>query len=120
MKTAICYYSRHHGNTRKVLETMARDKDIDRIDVTSRAAGLKTDIPALWLSLKAEETPLPAEILAALTVKCIPREVFERCREEAAGIWVDGKTRKWYYALPVIALWAVLLGLLGRTFLRLL
>ena len=87
MKTVICYYSRHHGNTRKVLETMARDKDIDRIDVTSRAAGLKTDIPALWLSLKAEETPLPAKILAALTV---------------------------------IALWAVLLGLLGRTFLRLL
>ncbi len=24
MKTAICYYSRHHGNTRQVLEAMAR------------------------------------------------------------------------------------------------
>lgn len=24
MKTAICYYSRHHGNTRKVLEAMAQ------------------------------------------------------------------------------------------------
>lgn len=23
MKTAICYYSRHHGNTRQVLEAMA-------------------------------------------------------------------------------------------------
>ena len=38
MKTAICYYSRHHGNTRKVLEAMARGNDVDLIDVTSRVA----------------------------------------------------------------------------------
>lgn len=36
MKTAICYYSRHHGNTRKVLESMAREGSIDLIDVTTR------------------------------------------------------------------------------------
>ena len=36
MKTAICYYSRHHGNTRKVLEAMAREGEIDLIDVTAR------------------------------------------------------------------------------------
>ena len=36
MKTAVCYYSRHHGNTRKVLEAMG--SDIDLIDVTSRVA----------------------------------------------------------------------------------
>lgn len=38
MKTAICYYSRHHGNTLKVLEAMARGNDIDLIDVTARTA----------------------------------------------------------------------------------
>ena len=38
MKTAICYYSRHHGNTRKVLEAMAQGSGIDLIDVTSRVA----------------------------------------------------------------------------------
>ena len=38
MKTAICYYSRHHGNTRKVLEAMAQGNDIDLIDVTARMA----------------------------------------------------------------------------------
>ena len=36
MKTAVCYYSRHHGNTRKVLEAMARDGDVTLIDVTVR------------------------------------------------------------------------------------
>ena len=38
MKTAICYYSRHHGNTLKVLEAMVEAADIDLIDVTSRMA----------------------------------------------------------------------------------
>lgn len=36
MKTAVCYYSRHHGNTLKVLEAMGTG--IDLIDVTSRVA----------------------------------------------------------------------------------
>jgi len=36
LKTAICYYSRHHGNTLRVLEAMAEGQDVDLIDVTSR------------------------------------------------------------------------------------
>lgn len=36
MKTAICYYSRHHGNTLKVLEAMAGEGEVDLIDVTTR------------------------------------------------------------------------------------
>ena len=35
MKTAICYYSRHHENTRKVLEAMRAEGEIDLIDVTA-------------------------------------------------------------------------------------
>lgn len=38
MKTAICYYSRHHGNTRKVLEAIALEGDVKLIDVTTRQA----------------------------------------------------------------------------------
>lgn len=34
MKTAICYYSRHHGNTRKVVQAMAETQPVDLIDVT--------------------------------------------------------------------------------------
>ena len=36
MKTAICYYSRHHGNTLKVLEAIAAENEVDLIDVTAR------------------------------------------------------------------------------------
>ena len=38
MKIAICYYSRHHGNTRKVLEALAGEGEADLIDVTTRQA----------------------------------------------------------------------------------
>ena len=35
MKTAICYYSRHHGNTLKILQSIKNAGDIDLIDVTA-------------------------------------------------------------------------------------
>lgn len=38
MKTAICYYSRHHGNTLKVLQAMARGREVDLVDVTACTA----------------------------------------------------------------------------------
>ena len=38
MKTAICYFSCHHGNTRKVVEAMADAGNVDLIDVRTRQA----------------------------------------------------------------------------------
>ena len=38
MKVAICYYSRHHGNTLKVAEALALEGETDLIDVTARQA----------------------------------------------------------------------------------
>lgn len=38
MKTAICYYSKHHGNTLKVISAMAEGNDIRLIDVTAKSA----------------------------------------------------------------------------------
>ena len=35
MKTAIAYYSKHHGNTKKLLDAVAAAADIDLIDVTA-------------------------------------------------------------------------------------
>lgn len=37
---------------------------------------------------------LPA--LIALTIKFIPKDVFDRYRKEAEGIWKNGKPKKWY------------------------
>ena len=38
------------------------------MDLKKRATALKTDIPAVFLALKAKETPLIAKIVAGITV----------------------------------------------------
>lgn len=35
MKTAIIYYSKHHGNTKKLLDAIAKTNDVTLIDVTA-------------------------------------------------------------------------------------
>ena len=53
---------------------------------------------------------LPA--LIALTIKLIPDSVMERCRNQAENLWIDGKPEKWYYAIPVVLIWALLIWLI--------
>jgi uncharacterized membrane protein YkvA (DUF1232 family) len=55
---------------------------------------------------------LPA--LVALAVKLIPHEVLEQCRSESEGLWQGGKPKKWYYALPIAAIWLLILFLVAR------
>ena len=38
MKTAIVYYSQHHGNTKKLLDAIAEKHDVTLIDVVRDAA----------------------------------------------------------------------------------
>ena len=53
---------------------------------------------------------LPA--LAALTIKLIPREIFEECRAQSEGMWANGKPKKWYYDLPIIIFWLIIIFLI--------
>ena len=53
---------------------------------------------------------LPA--LIALTIKLLPKDVFEKCRMEAENLWSDGKPKKWYYAIPIVIIWLLIIWLL--------
>ncbi|HCF49536.1 MAG TPA: hypothetical protein DER60_04595 [Syntrophomonas sp.] len=53
--------------------------------------------------------------LIALTVKLIPAEVFAECRKEAADLWSDGKPKKWYYALPIVLIWLLLIFIIVKS-----
>ena len=55
---------------------------------------------------------LPA--LVAITVKCIPDEVFEECKKRAQDIWQNGKPKKWYYAIPILLVWALIIFLIVK------
>ena len=53
--------------------------------------------------------------LIALTVKLIPAEVFAECRKEAADLWSDAKPKKWYYALPIVLIWLLLIFIIVKS-----
>jgi len=110
---------------------------------------LKKQIPAVFLALKAQDTPFGAKLLAALTVgyalspvdlipdfipvlgylddllilpllialtiRLIPKEVWTRCLEEAEGMWENGKPKKWYYAIPIVLVWLLLILLILKS-----
>ena len=48
-------------------------------------------------------------ILITLAIKLIPIEIMDACKVEAEGLWETGKPKHWYYAIPVILLWILLL-----------
>lgn len=118
------------------------------MSLKERAKKLKADIPAVFLALKDKDTPIPAKILAAvtvayalspidlipdfipilgylddvillpalvaLTVKLIPPEVFEKCRIKAQGMWNGGTSKKWYFAIPIVLIWLLILWIIVK------
>ena len=53
---------------------------------------------------------LPMLIVA--TIKFIPKNVLDRCRKQSEGMWKEGKPKKWYYAMPIVLIWLVIIVLL--------
>lgn len=56
-------------------------------------------------------------LLVALTIKFIPKDTFEKYRKESEGMWEDGKPKKWYYAIPIVILWLLIICLVLKTIL---
>jgi uncharacterized membrane protein YkvA (DUF1232 family) len=52
--------------------------------------------------------------MVALVVRLIPGEVFAECRQEAESLWTDGKPKKWYFAVPILLVWGLLVFLVVR------
>jgi uncharacterized membrane protein YkvA (DUF1232 family) len=50
-------------------------------------------------------------LLTSLTIKLIPKDIWEASEVEAKIIWQDGKPKKWYYAIPIIIVWLLIIYL---------
>ena len=50
----------------------------------------------------------------ALAIRFIPKEIFADCRKQAEGLWANGKPKKWYYALPFIFVWIIVVFLIVK------
>lgn len=118
------------------------------MNLKEREENLKTDIPALYLSLKDKRTAPAAKILAALavgyalspidlipdfipflgylddliilpllvlsSVKLIPKEVFDENRIKAKEMWKNGRPKKWYFAIPIILIYLLIIFLIVK------
>ena len=51
-------------------------------------------------------------MLVALTIRFIPKDVLERNRKQAEGMWRDGKPKKWYCAIPIVLIWILIIVLI--------
>lgn len=51
-------------------------------------------------------------MLVALTIKFIPQDIMEKYRKESEGMWQDVKPKKWYYALPIVLIWTLIIVLI--------
>ena len=119
------------------------------MNLKERTKKLKQDIPTVFLSLKDQDMPLLAKVLAmitivyalspidlipdiipvlgylddiiilpfllAMTIKLIPKNVWERNNNAAKDLWKDGKPKKWYYGIPIILIWTMILLFILKT-----
>ena len=55
---------------------------------------------------------LPA--LITLTIRCVPKDVWKRNLAASEGLWDDGKPKKWYFAVPIVLIWAIVILLIVK------
>ena len=115
-----------------------------RMILKKRARQLKQDLPIIYLVWKDRDTPVLAKALAAmtavyalspidlipdfipvlddvillpalivLTCKLIPDEIWERNRWLCEDIQ-EKKQRKWYYAVPIVVIWLLMICLIVK------
>jgi uncharacterized membrane protein YkvA (DUF1232 family) len=53
-------------------------------------------------------------LLIYLSVKLIPKNILEECKEEAKEIKMGGKYKRWYYGIPVIIIWGIIVIIIAK------
>lgn len=52
--------------------------------------------------------------LIAVTIKLTPNEVWLRCQADSENMWKNGKPKRWYYAIPVVIVWLIIIWLIVK------
>jgi uncharacterized membrane protein YkvA (DUF1232 family) len=47
--------------------------------------------------------------LVFIALKLMPKQIMDECKEQAMDLWKDGKPKKWYYAIPIIVIWLLII-----------
>ncbi|MGI6172898.1 MAG: flavodoxin family protein [Christensenellales bacterium] len=73
MKTAIVYYSRHHGNTKKLVDAIAAENDVHPIDVTARQTADLTQYDRIGFASGIYYGSFAKQVLA-FARECLPEK----------------------------------------------
>lgn len=57
-------------------------------------------------------------LLASLAIKLIPQEIMDTCIIDAENLWNSGNPKKWYFAIPIVILWIVIVAFILWRFFR--
>ena len=49
-----------------------------------------------------------------LSIKLILKGIMDECKEQAKDLWIDGKLKKWYYAIQIVAIYLLLIVLIVK------
>lgn len=52
--------------------------------------------------------------LVVLFIKLIPKELLLENREKAKDIWKEGKPKRWFFAIPFVLIWLLILWLIVK------
>jgi uncharacterized membrane protein YkvA (DUF1232 family) len=47
--------------------------------------------------------------LIFISTKLIPPKIMQECKEQAKDIWKNGKPKKWYYAIPIVIIYLLII-----------
>jgi len=51
-------------------------------------------------------------LLIAWSIRLVPPEIMQECREQAASVWPNGKPEQAIYAVPIILFWVAVIGVI--------
>ena len=51
-------------------------------------------------------------LFVAITVRLIPKDVWERSHRQSENMWANGKPKRWYYAIPIVVIWLLIIWLI--------
>lgn len=55
-------------------------------------------------------------LMVMITIKLIPKEIMEKNRRLSEDCWSQGKPEKWYFGIPVVLFWLLLIGWFVKCF----
>ncbi len=56
-------------------------------------------------------------LLITLFIKLVPKNIWLESEEKSKEIWKNGKPTKWYFAIPIIVIWGLLIYFVLKLFL---